>query len=77
MTIAQVLKAVGSNNFIVLRERDNSTIGINCKILKTKTIRKILTEKHLNTKTRFYSYFPCNFMEYISEKVPFYSKHSN
>jgi hypothetical protein len=71
ITISQIKKALDSFDFIILRERNGFRFGINCRIIKLKTVQNILLSKHGNKKTRFISFTPCSFQEYINYKAPF------
>ena len=72
LTAKQLYDACINHKFLVLRyEKDNSIIAVNCKIARFKMFDEF---KKKDSPTKFIGYYPCGFMEYISNKVPFYSK---
>lgn len=75
LTAQQLYDACRNHQFLILRyARDNSIIAVNCKIARLKNLDEFKT---MNSPTKFISYNPCGFMQYISNKVPYYSKRSN
>jgi len=70
MKINQIYKACTKNKYIILRDNNNSLVGINCAIHKMKRFKGIEVN---NGKSNFQSYYPCSFQEYIRLKIPFYS----
>jgi len=75
LTAQQLYDACRNHQFLVLRyAKDNSVIAVNCKIIRSNYLDKFKTSEQT---TKFISYFPCGFMEYISKKVPFYRSCSN
>jgi hypothetical protein len=67
LTILQLKKAMKQYDFILLRYRDNSLCGVNCKMLKF-LIKKPHSD---NSFTNYISFIPCNFNQYITNKIPF------
>ena len=72
LTVSQLIKACNNNRFIAVRYTDNSLVGINCGIVKIKSIQ-LKNEGRLNNKTNYISYKPIDFHTYINLKTPFIS----
>ena len=71
LTYSQIKKAMQNNNYILLRCCYNDgVIGINCKLLKTNVVMNQLKRVHGNKLSRYQSFRPCNFNDYITHKVP-------
>lgn len=71
ITAKQLYDACRNHKFLLLRyAKDNSVIAVNCKIARFKMFDEF---KRKDSATKFISYNTCGFMEYISNKVPFYS----
>lgn len=69
LTAQQLYDACMNHQFLILRYSiDNSVIAVNCKIARLKQFNKF---KRKDSQTKFISYAPCGFMEYITKKVPF------
>lgn len=69
LTSAQLFNACKNNRFILVRHYSDYRVhAINCGIYKFKRFTK---HKRDQTETNYISFIPCNFMEYISNKVPF------
>ena len=69
LTAQQLYEACMNHRFLILRySSDNSVIAVNCKVARLKILSKFKT---IEQPTKFISYMPCGFMEYISKKVPF------
>jgi hypothetical protein len=67
LTMAALKHACSNNSYLALRyAHDNSVIGVNCKVMSI--VKKPLPD---NAETRFVSYRPIDFNEYISIKAPF------
>ena len=71
MKIEQLYKATSEYDYLVLRDSENRLMAINCKVAELKTV-KTRAISHSKTKSYFTSYRPCNFMEYITLKRPFF-----
>jgi len=72
LTAQQLYEACMNHRFLILRyAKDNSIIAVNCRIIRCKYLSKF---KHSEQSTKFISYYPCGFMEYISKKIPFLIK---
>jgi len=67
LTVDQVKKAGAQNKFIAFRHSDGSVVGINTGIMKFRQFSVLLP----TTRTKFVSYYPISFMEYITIKIPF------
>lgn len=66
LTMTEIRKACENNKFLQLRYNDNTVVGINCRIMGLSKI------KHKDTFiTDFVSFYPINFNQYLSIKVPF------
>lgn len=65
MTKAQVYKAMKENKFIAVRMEDGCLIGFNCGMIK-----KFKHLKNNHKESNCAGYYPINFMEYISIKIP-------
>lgn len=69
MTAQQLYEACMNHRFLILRYRkDNYIVGVNCKIARLTVLSKF---KSVKQQTKFISYYPCGFMEYITHKVKF------
>lgn len=73
MSVSQVENALKNNNYILLRLTRGRIVAVNCKILKTKTIKKDLLELDKNKLIPYIGFRPCSFQEYLSNKEPFFS----
>ena len=72
MTAGQLYNACKSHQYLVLRYANvKLTIAVNCKLAMLKRFDEF---KDNDIKTKFISYYPCGFMEYISKKIPYYFK---
>lgn len=72
LTAQQLYEACMIHRFLILRRsKDNSVIAVNCKIARFSILSKF---KSVKQQTKFISYHPCGFMEYITKKVPFIKK---
>jgi len=69
MKVWELLKALRENKYILLRTYDNKVLGVNCKAGLMSYKRSKLYNSY--DGTRFQSFYPINFMEYISLKNPF------
>ena len=70
LTAQQLYNACMNHRFLILRySRDNTTIAVNCRIARFTYLSKF---KDSEQPTKFISYTPCGFMEYITNKVPFF-----
>lgn len=68
LTQLQIKKASEQYPYLILRLSNNDTMAINSKVIP---LNKKKYGYKPNEKTNFIGYFPCNFQEYISNKVPF------
>jgi len=67
LTVSQLRKICKANRFIAVRCcTDNSVIGINCKVENLQRFKNLQ-----EYETQFYAYYPIDFNEYISIKLPF------
>lgn len=73
MSVSQVENALRNNNYILLRLTRGRIVAVNCKILKTKTVKKDLLELDKNKLIPYIGFRPCSFQEYLSNKEPFFS----
>jgi hypothetical protein len=68
LTVKQLLNICKENRYILARYPDGFQVGINCKIAK-------IAQKNQNynptKETRFVSYLPCSFNEYLNNKAPY------
>jgi len=65
----KLYEACMNHRFLILRySSDNLVIAVNCKIARLTVLSKF---KNINQPTKFISYSPCGFMEYITKKAPF------
>lgn len=71
MTIKQVKEAMNNFKFIMLRDKSGEYQAINTKILKCKKIEIALSKLNENKRSKFVSFKPCSFHEYISKKTTF------
>ena len=55
------------HNYIKLRLYDNTLIGFNCRNVKLSRFKNIEDSRI----TKYISFIPCNFSEYIRTKTPF------
>lgn len=69
ITVNQLRDICAKNKYIAARYRDNSVIGINCKVAFFKSLAN-----KPNIETIFYSFRSIDFQEYISIKAPFLTK---
>jgi len=69
MKVWELLKALRENKYIALRLYSGKIIGYNCKAGLMSYKRSKLYNAY--DGTRFQSFYPINFMEYISIKNPF------
>jgi len=71
LTAQQLYDACRNHQFLLLRyAKDNSVIAVNCKIARFKMFDEFKTK---DSATKFISYNPCGFMEYITNKVTFFT----
>lgn len=68
LTVIEIKKACNENDYIAMRHSSGDLVGINCKVGRMK-----LMVNKPNVVTRYQSYKPISFMEYISIKTPFVS----
>lgn len=73
MSVSEVENAMRNNNYILLRLSRGRVVGINCKILKTKKIKKDLLELDKNKLIPYIGFIPCGFQEYLTHKESFFS----
>lgn len=66
LTVAQLTQICLNNKYIIVRDQWNDTAGINCGIVNVIKMRG-----NPKNKTQWYSYKPCSFHEYISNKIKF------
>ena len=66
LTVRQLLKACKENDYIIVRYPSGNSHAINCKVGE---LAFKLGDYDMEKQTRFISYSPCNFMEYISRKI--------
>jgi hypothetical protein len=72
LTVNQLKDICAKNKYIAARYRDNSVIGLNCKVAFFKSL-----SNKPNIETAFYSFRAIDFQEYISIKAPFFTKQIN
>ena len=70
LTAKQLYNICLKNKYIIVRYVNGQITAINCKVVTLKIFDNI---KNKNHHTRFISYKPCSFMDYISNKTPFMS----
>ena len=68
LTAHQLTEAAKKHDYIVVRHWSGVKVGVNCRFVLTKSMQY---KARNNPETRFMSYYPCSFMEYISLKEPF------
>ncbi len=67
LTVSQLRKICKANRFIAIRySSNNMAVGINCK-----TAFMLQNKNKPNIETQIMSYYPIDFNEYISIKIPF------
>jgi hypothetical protein len=70
MKVKDIKNACDKYPFIILRESDVDSFAINTKLQELKSAKEQY-EKNKNIESRFISFTPCNFQEYISYKIPY------
>lgn len=69
LTAQQLYELCKMHRFLILRYKsDNSIIAVNCKVARLTILSKF---EKIDQPTKYISYSPCGFMEYISLKIPF------
>lgn len=68
LTQKQLYYICQKHKYIILRNIYNQTAAVNCGIANTKNFQHF---KNSDKRTRMLSYYPCDFMEYISKKVKY------
>lgn len=69
MTKRQLIKVMNKYKYILLRHyKENILIGHNCSIVNLAKFKK---QDGLNEETNWIGFRPCNFQEYISNKIRF------
>lgn len=68
LTTKQVKKILESNKYVLMRKTDGELIGINCKLVTYDRMKIHFTKSKMNWRTRYVSYKPCSFNEYLSHK---------
>ena len=68
MTVKQIKKVCSEHKYILLRLESGALVGINCKIGKFAEKMHEYSDTH---ETKYVSYIPCSFHEYLNYKYPF------
>jgi hypothetical protein len=71
LTVNQLLKACEKHSFILAREyKTNIVHGINCGVINLEKVEHSTLNRGCE-ETNYISFKPCDFHEYISNKIAF------
>ena len=71
LTTEQVLRIYHSNKYVAMTEADGYVLGVNTGITRTAIFKQAVTPSRKKWRTRFVSFRPISFHEYLSIKAPF------
>lgn len=69
----EILEACKKYKYIVLTKVYCGKVAINCKVAFLNYTQKRYNE-NTDGKTQYNGFYPCDFNEYISRKIPYYTQ---
>jgi hypothetical protein len=67
LTLGKLRKVCQEHKYLIVREKGGFTMAVNTGIANLRASKQLPD----SAKSNYISYFPCDFQEYISNKVPF------
>lgn len=68
LTAKLVHEILSTNKYVILRHWTGKEIGVNAGIINTKKGSLNFTKSKMHWRTKYISFRPCSFQEYISKK---------